>query len=273
MSAEAILLEDKLFHPLQVSEGTLEGLLRTHDAVLFDGLRYFDFRPPILGPEGVRHPDGALVAPDHARWWVVEVELHTHDVDTHIAPQLQGLADGVYGWEAFSFLERHSDFDRAEFGETDVWHPSFLLVVDHVTPQIRRAAQAAAFDVLECGVFRSERSEYALAVSEPRPRRTKDRLPVGVDVVLIQSLASRLSPRSGERFRHPQANGYRSGTGRRSSGEPRTMPPSCCLFQSRRCGVWLGRETAIGLRSTTGSSRSRRKEILPALGRAYEEED
>ena len=53
----------------------------------------------------------------------------------------------------------------ADYPNLDIWEPSFLLIVDHLTPQLRGAASRSAFDPLECGVFRSIKNRYALGVT------------------------------------------------------------------------------------------------------------
>ena len=90
MSLSSLLVEGEEFDPLHCSEEVLEGLLRTYGSQMFPGFAYYDFRPPILSVAGTRHPDGVLVAPGNDRWWVVEVEVHTHSVTDHIEPQALG---------------------------------------------------------------------------------------------------------------------------------------------------------------------------------------
>ena len=187
MTSEQIVIDGERFDSVQPSEDVLEGLLRTFGTELFDGYAYYDFRPPVPSRFGTRHPDGVLVAPGSVQWWIVEVELHTHDVVNHIAPQLAGLAEGLYGWEAFSYLDRYPTIDLADFTDVDVWAPSFLLICDLVTPQIRQAADRTNFEVLECATYRSMQNRYALALSGVRPRRLPGALPAGVDVRLREA--------------------------------------------------------------------------------------
>jgi hypothetical protein len=187
MSVDGIVVENERFEAVQVTEETLEGVIRAAGASLFPGLAYYRFRPPIPSRWGVRHPDGALLARGCPQWWVVEIELHTHDVDKHVIPQLEGLGDGTYGWQAFEYLEREEGLKAADFSELDVWEPSFLLIVDHLTPQLRGAAARSAFDPLECGVFRSMHNRYALGVNGARPVRAADALPGGLDVRLEET--------------------------------------------------------------------------------------
>jgi hypothetical protein len=128
-----------------------------------------DFKPAIRSRYGTRHPDGALVAPGVREWWVVEVETHLHDVEGHVVPQLEALAEGIYGREAFRYLDRHAAFKENDFRAADVWEPGFLLVVDHATPFIRQAAAINGFRLTEVGVYRSENAEYALRLTGSRP--------------------------------------------------------------------------------------------------------
>lgn len=183
MSADAIAIGGEVFAPTQCSEDLLEGLLKTVSLQIFSGFTYFDFRPPIPSRHGIRHPDGALVAPGCPEWWVVEVELHTHDVQRHIEPQLEALADGVYGDDAFAFLTRHDGF-RVEDYDVRVWEPMFLLVCDVATPQITACAARTNFSVLQLSTYRSDANRYALALSGMRPRARGTTLPGGVDVTL-----------------------------------------------------------------------------------------
>jgi hypothetical protein len=176
VTIDSVSVDSTLFEPIRVSEEQLEGLIRTAAPALFPGYHYFNFRPPIRCGVSTRHPDGVLIAPDDATWWVVEVETHLHSVAEHIEPQLRDLASGFYGPDAFAFLRRYRTFDGSLY-TVDTYEPSFLLIVDSLTAEIRDAATRAGFRPVECSPFRSETNQYALAVSGSRPRR--DVVPAG----------------------------------------------------------------------------------------------
>jgi hypothetical protein len=182
VSIAALLVDQEEFEPIHCSEEVLEGLLRTRGHHLFPGFTYFDFRPPIPSVTGTRHPDGVLLATGFDRWWVVEVEVHRHSVTDHIEPQLSALRDGLYGPEAFRYLDRHEGFLASDYISLDLWQPSFLLIVDEATAEIRAAASRCEFAVIECAVFRSRLNRYAVAVNGDRPRRDVRPIPAGVDV-------------------------------------------------------------------------------------------
>jgi hypothetical protein len=184
LSIASLLVDDEEFEPIHCSEEVLEGLLRARGSHLFPGFTYYDFRPPIPSVTGTRHPDGALLSARFDQWWVVEVEVHRHSVVDHIEPQLSGLRDGFYGPAAFRYLERHDGFLASDFHGVDRWQPSFLLIVDEATAEIRAAASRCEFIVIECAVFRSRFNRYAIAVNGDRPRRDVRPLPPGIDVVV-----------------------------------------------------------------------------------------
>lgn len=186
MTTEIVAIGEECFEPVQVSEETLEGLLMAVGDALFSGLRYFPFRPAIPSRWGTRHPDGALLAPGCSQWWVVEIELHSHDFERHVMPQLTGLADGTYGWQSFEYLER-AGLNPADYANLDVWEPSFLLIVDHLTPLFRTASTRSAFEVLECATFRSPQNRYALGAKGFRPSIPSEPLPGGLDVRLDEA--------------------------------------------------------------------------------------
>jgi hypothetical protein len=165
LSIASLLVDDEEFEPIHCSEEVLEGLLRARGSHLFPGFTYYDFRPPIPSVTGTRHPDGALLSARFDQWWVVEVEVHRHSVVDHIEPQLSGLRDGFYGPAAFRYLERHDGFLASDFHGVDRWQPSFLLIVDEATAEIRAAASRCEFIVIECAVFRSRFNRYAIAVN------------------------------------------------------------------------------------------------------------
>ena len=178
---EQVSIETEVFLPVEVREERLDGLLQGSGALL--PFRYIPFRPPIRGPDGVRHPDGALIAEGTAEWWVVELEVHRHDVDRHVRPQLLGLAAGVYGPSAMRHL-RHRGVSDSVLRNLKSYEPQFMLIADHLTPGLRAAAYDAGFEQVECAVFRSSLNRYALAVSGAIPRERPHTPEQGVDVSL-----------------------------------------------------------------------------------------
>ncbi len=181
---DAVVVDTRLFSPVRVTEERLEALLLTAASKVFPGFDYFEFKPAIRCGDSTRHPDGALLAPGSEQWWVVEVETHLHDPLEHIEAQMRDLAGGFYGPDAFGYLSRHESF-VAERYAVDTYEPSFLLVIDSLTHEIRDVASRLALQVVECSVFRApEANQYALVVSGQRPQADSVGLTPGISLAL-----------------------------------------------------------------------------------------
>jgi hypothetical protein len=197
---KALAVGNKMFEPVRVSEEQLENLLASAAPSVFSGFDYFEFKPRIRCRDGSRHPDGVLLAPHSRQWWVVEVETHLHDPRTHIRPQLNDLMDGMYGPEAFKYLERHAQFDASRYN-VDPYEPSFLLIIDCLAPEIEHAVKRADLEIAECSVyFSAATNEYALALSGFRPYLQETHGP-GISLVLeeVEELAL-LAPADGKQM-------------------------------------------------------------------------
>jgi hypothetical protein len=180
---KALVVNNHLFEPFTVSETRLENLLTTTAPTGFSGFNYFEFKPRIRCRDGNRHPDGALLAPGSPNWWVVEVETHLHDPQTHIEPQISDLMAGMYGPDAFDYLRRHESFNPDEY-PVDPYDPSFLLIIDSLTHEIAQMAARLAVPVVECSVYRdAETNQFALTMDGFWPQVQED-LRTGISLLL-----------------------------------------------------------------------------------------
>lgn len=79
------------------NEEHYEVIAKKQLAALLEDFVVVDFKPFVLGDEGVRRkPDLALVDRRYRMWVVVEVELAHHSLRHHVLPQLRVLATGNY---------------------------------------------------------------------------------------------------------------------------------------------------------------------------------
>lgn len=206
MSVERIILDGEAFDAIVLDEDQMEGILADHGSVVWPGYSFFGFKPPISGGEEVRHPDAALISADSTSWWVIEVERHTHDVEGHIRPQLLGLSQGFYGAVAREYMSRVHGLSDAQMERTDWHNPSFLLVIDHVTPPIARAAALASFEVMQCVFFKSRRGVYAIATDGAGPALDQTLPQAGVDLRMEEESGIAILKRIG-RSRLPESDG------------------------------------------------------------------
>ena len=94
-------------------------------------------------------PDLAMLSRDLESWYVIEVELASHSVRGHIAPQLETLSNGVYDSSLVPFLLRSFPSEDVESLTRMVRRePGLLCVVDQYTEGISRTCRHTGFDLV-----------------------------------------------------------------------------------------------------------------------------
>ena len=94
-------------------------------------------------------PDLAVISNDLEDWYVVEVELATHSVRGHIAPQLETLRNGIYDRSLLPSLGRaFPDLEEQELSRLMGRDPGLLCIVDHYTEPIARTCRTFGFELV-----------------------------------------------------------------------------------------------------------------------------
>ena len=94
-------------------------------------------------------PDLAMVSRDLDSWYVVEVELASHSISGHIAPQLETLGNGVYDSSLLPHLQRSFPSEDIESLRRMVRRePGLLCIVDQYTDRIWRACRDTGFELV-----------------------------------------------------------------------------------------------------------------------------
>ena len=110
------------------NEGHFEDIAKKQLAEVFDEFIVLDFKPLVLGDDGVRRrPDLALIHRRYLMWVVVEVELEHHSLDHHVFPQMQALASGAYELA-------HADYLAQKCSKIDLERAKDL--VTYIPPQV-----------------------------------------------------------------------------------------------------------------------------------------
>ena len=124
----AQILYDNEKHFEDIAKGVLAELLPTFFVV--------DFKPLVLGEEGIRRrPDLALVDRNYRMWTVVEVELQNHSLEVHVLPQMRALATGSYDQRhAENLADNHPEIDRGRVRRlVATSYPELLVLVNSRT--------------------------------------------------------------------------------------------------------------------------------------------
>ena len=116
---------------------------------LMPGFAMANWKPLIKDWHGHgARPDLAMLSHDLESWYVVEVELASHSISTHIAPQLETLRHGVYDSSIVRSLQEAFPSEGAEALTRMVRRePGLLCIVDQYTDRIWRACRDAGFEL------------------------------------------------------------------------------------------------------------------------------
>ena len=94
-------------------------------------------------------PDLAMVSNDLESWYVIEVELASHSISGHIAPQLETLGNGVYDGSLLPDLQKSfPTADTESLARLVRREPGLLCVVDEYTERIWRACRDTGFELI-----------------------------------------------------------------------------------------------------------------------------
>lgn len=93
-------------------------------------------------------PDLAIISNDLDDWYVVEVELATHSITNHIAPQLETLRDGIYDRTLLESLQQAFPDECVDSLKRLLnREPGLLCIVDQYTQRIAQTCKTFGFDL------------------------------------------------------------------------------------------------------------------------------
>ena len=144
-----------------------EQVLRVAD-VLMPSFETASWKPLIRDRHGRgAKPDLAMVSHDLEEWYVIEVELASHSIRGHIAPQLETLGNGVYDSSLVSSL-RNSFPSKDVEALTRMVHrePGLLCIVNEYTDRIGRTCRDTGFELVVLEPYFGAAGGYAVLVEK-----------------------------------------------------------------------------------------------------------
>ena len=94
-------------------------------------------------------PDLAMISKDLESWYVIEVELASHSIRGHIAPQLETLGNGVYDSTLLPSLQRaFPSEDTGALTRMVRREPGLLCIADQYTERIWRTCRDTGFELV-----------------------------------------------------------------------------------------------------------------------------
>ncbi len=159
-------------------ESEFEALITQEGAIIFPEYHLVSFKTDVESEYGVAKPDFALIDRLYRRWWVGEAELAHHSLTSHVLPQIQKLAAGIYGARHAAFLKGQSPILDLESLRNMMkgQQPQVLVVVNQPCPSWRSelTRYGALLAVVE--IFRSGGTDHVLRVNGDYPAPPPDGL-------------------------------------------------------------------------------------------------
>lgn len=113
------------------NEAHFEDIAKKLFAEIFEKFLVIDFKPLVVGDQGIRRrPDIALVHRHYRMWVVVEVELEHHSLNQHVFPQMEALATGAYDdTHADKLAQACSEIDSERMRDLIAFEPPQIMTL------------------------------------------------------------------------------------------------------------------------------------------------
>lgn len=110
-------------------------------------------------------PDIAIISNDLDDWYVAEVELASHSISGHIAPQLETLRNGIYDRSLVPSLQKaFPDVGVETLTRLTTRDPGLLCIVDQYTDAISRTCRSSGFDLVVLEPYFGDLGGWAVLV-------------------------------------------------------------------------------------------------------------
>jgi len=91
-------------------ENEFESIILQNASLLAPGAHLVPFKEVVSDSYASNCPDLALIDEEYRYWWVIEVELTSHSLSSHVLPQVRTFVEGRYGEDHVRALLRHAPF-------------------------------------------------------------------------------------------------------------------------------------------------------------------
>ena len=112
-------------------EADFSNVVKAELSEMLPAFSVLEFSPFITGEEGSRRkPDLAIVHRDYSMWLVVEVELDSHPLQSHVIPQVRTFATGNYDSSHADFLHgKDPSLDKDKLRNLTMYHSPTISVI------------------------------------------------------------------------------------------------------------------------------------------------
>lgn len=164
---EKILAGHEWFHPISIDlllEDEFESQILAHANEIFPGYRAIPFKKTVTSLEfGNAKPDFLIFEESFRSWWVIEVEMSRHSLNSHVEPQIAALAHARFTEQHVAHVASHFptavDVDHVRKLMTSV-QANVLVIVDSPRDDWRDALRQYDASIIAVKPYQSRQGKF-----------------------------------------------------------------------------------------------------------------
>lgn len=165
-----LLVDGRWFDPVQadsIYESDLEDLIIAHSASLYPNFWVIKYKRMIQSEYGTAKPDLAFIEKNYRTWYLCEVELGTHDLLSHVVPQIMVFCNARVGdTEAQYIAEREPHLNAVQLAAMMKGEPPGVMVlVNHFDQSWRRTLSQQGARVGFIEIYRDTAQRMILRIN------------------------------------------------------------------------------------------------------------
>lgn len=162
--------------PSSIPEAQFESLLVQNVEMLRTSCWLVPFKKTVYSRDGSARADLAIIDFDYREWFVVEVELSTHDLYDHVLPQVRTLRDGHYGLDHADYIvDRLPVLDAVRTRQLIRGSsPRIAVIADRSKRMWADVLKGADIDLITLEIYKSDLNKYIFAIDGGLPLRAAD---------------------------------------------------------------------------------------------------
>jgi len=171
-----VIHNGEIYHqisPSSLYESELENILFDNSDLIFPGFTWVPFKKTVESDHSSAKADFAIIENSYKEWWVVEVEMGDHSLNTHVLPQVETLLSANYGKPVADYLANKAPaLNREKVIDMLKGLPPGVIVVvntpksDWQNPIEKIGGQLSVFEI-----FRSDRNAHVFLIDGFIPGR------------------------------------------------------------------------------------------------------
>lgn len=157
--------------PMSFYETDYENIIVHQSALIYPNFFIVPFKLSVYSDMGAAKADLALIDKKYRNWWVAEIEMSYHSLESHILPQVEILSNATYGKREAEHL--HAQMTSLNLAALlDMMkgqQPRVIVVVNKPRPDWIKPLEKYGAILEVCEVFRSLENKYIFRLNGEHP--------------------------------------------------------------------------------------------------------